>query len=267
MPQVSISDAFVPDVTVDEMFQNLTRHVAGEKGIRIERPAPDTLVIHHRYVPGWAIILGILGLLFFLLGLLFFLVKTTETVTVLGRDVDGGARFTATGSSSLQVDAALRLRLLSPPATRWCPSCGASMGRSASVCPSCGEVSSPEFDHAGVRWSQGAAGEWQWFDRDIYAWRWYKDGTLSTDLSEVPRRFRRRADKPSKEIDPQSVSPPSLPQIKSPAPVDETKHSPEIPSAESPALAAEIERLADLHARGILTDNEFQEAKQRVLRA
>jgi hypothetical protein len=39
-----------------------------------------------------------------------------------------------------------------------------------------------------------------------------------------------------------------------------------IPSVESPATAAEIERLADLHARGILSDDEFQQAKQNVLR-
>jgi Short C-terminal domain len=33
----------------------------------------------------------------------------------------------------------------------------------------------------------------------------------------------------------------------------------------SPALAAEIERLADRHACGILTDEEFRQAKQPVL--
>jgi hypothetical protein len=40
-----------------------------------------------------------------------------------------------------------------------------------------------------------------------------------------------------------------------------------MPSGDALALAAEIERLADLHERGVLTDDEFQEAKQRVLRA
>ena len=31
--------------------------------------------------------------------------------------------------------------------------------------------------------------------------------------------------------------------------------------------SAELERLADLHARGVLTDEEFQQAKQQVLRS
>lgn len=44
-----------------------------------------------RKIPGWAIVLGIIGLFFFLLGLLFFLVKADRAVpgalvTVLARD-------------------------------------------------------------------------------------------------------------------------------------------------------------------------------------
>ncbi len=242
VPQVSISDAFVPDATVDDVFQDLTTLLATQKGIRLERPAPDTLVIHHRYVPGWAMILGIVGLLFFLLGLLFFLVKTTETATVLGRDVDGGARFTATGSSSDGVNRELGSRLISPPTG---------------------------IEHAGVLWTRGRSMDWQWFDPDVQAWRWYKDGTLSSDLSQVASRLKSRANKPSKKIDPELVSPPSVPEPE-PQPTATaavTEPSSEVPSADSPALAAEIERLADLHARGVLTDDEFQEAKQRVLRA
>jgi len=100
MAALTTSDVFVPDVTVDEMFQHITAMLATRKGLRLERPAPDTLVIHHRYTPGWAVVLGIVGLIFFLLGLLFFLVKSTQTATVLGRNVEGGARFTATGDTS-----------------------------------------------------------------------------------------------------------------------------------------------------------------------
>lgn len=50
--------------------------------------------VPERYTPGWAIALGILGILFFLIGILFFFVKETRyvprittTLTVAGRPV------------------------------------------------------------------------------------------------------------------------------------------------------------------------------------
>ena len=44
-------------------------------------------------------------------GLLFLLIESTETITVLGRDVEGGARFTATGSGPSTVIQVLRAAL------------------------------------------------------------------------------------------------------------------------------------------------------------
>ena len=84
------------------MFQDLTIKLATLKGVRVERPGRNTLVIHWRHVPAWAMILGIVGLLFFVVGLIFFFVKSTDTVTVLGRDAEAGSRFTATGLTSPQ---------------------------------------------------------------------------------------------------------------------------------------------------------------------
>ena len=43
---------------------------------------PGIVVVIHKYRPGWAIVLGIIGLLFFLLGALFFLVKNTDVLSV-----------------------------------------------------------------------------------------------------------------------------------------------------------------------------------------
>ncbi len=43
-----------------------------------------------RYLPGWAIALGILGLLFFLLGILFFFVRQTRWVTESSASVTVG---------------------------------------------------------------------------------------------------------------------------------------------------------------------------------
>jgi Short C-terminal domain len=54
----------------------------------------------------------------------------------------------------------------------------------------------------------------------------------------------------------------------SPQALDQQSEEPadaSIEVAEAAAPSAELERLADLHARGILTDDEFQQAKQRVL--
>ena len=208
-------------------------------------------------------ILGIIGLVFFLLGLLFFLVKTTETATVIGRDVEGGARFTATGSSSSEVSEVLRLRLTPSPTV---PALRPLDGSGGERLPELRQGVRPWIDHAGVRWTLGKAGKWQWFDEDVRAWRWYEDGTMSSPLAEIPMRLREAAAKPSKRIDPAVVAPPSQRALESPAPAKRTERAPEIPSGDAPALAAEIERLADLHERGVLTDDEFQEAKQRVLR-
>jgi len=41
-----------------------------------------TLVYTRRFIPTWAIVLAVIGLLVFLLGLLFLLVKDTQTVTI-----------------------------------------------------------------------------------------------------------------------------------------------------------------------------------------
>ena len=102
--------------------------------------------------------------------------------------------------------------------------------------------------HAGVWWTQSKAGAWQWLDEKAKIWRWYEDGTPSsptaTDLT------------PSREIDPALVAPPGTPAHQ----IEPTTTN------VATTTSAELERIADLHARGVLTDEEFQQAKQRVLR-
>lgn len=134
---------------------------------------------------------------------------------------------------------------------RPCPHCKGAMKRDESTCPHCGTTSTPWVFHAGVWWAQGASsGKWVWADEEERVWRWYEDGTPS-DPSATDKT-------PNLKIDPALVSPPSVP-------APESARSPENSSADSHALATEIERLADLHARGVLSDDEFQQAKQRVL--
>jgi hypothetical protein len=82
MADLKVAHHFVPDTTVEGMYRYLILRLAALKNLRIERPSPDTLVIHHRSSPGWTWI------------------KMFETATVIGEDVKGGARFTATGQTS-----------------------------------------------------------------------------------------------------------------------------------------------------------------------
>ena len=73
---------FVAGTTVDATFRRLAPELATMWKVRVERPNANTLVIRHRTAPGW------------------WWVKATQTATVIGTDVDGGARFTATGQTS-----------------------------------------------------------------------------------------------------------------------------------------------------------------------
>jgi hypothetical protein len=126
MPELRIGNAFVPNTAADVVLDYFMVSLGSVKGLRLERPAKDTLVIHHRHVPDWAKILGVVGLLFFLLGAVLFLVKTTETATVVGRNVNGGAEFTATGSTSQQAVKVLYPTLGLAPGTAGMPHPGDS---------------------------------------------------------------------------------------------------------------------------------------------
>ncbi|MBM2823522.1 MAG: hypothetical protein HW413_2268 [Thermoleophilia bacterium] len=134
-------------------------------------------------------------------------------------------------------------------ATRACPNCEGAIGRAESVCPHCGTTSTPFVFHAGVWWSKGRSNEWQWHDEKARTWRWYKDGTFSDPAA---------TDKtPNLLIDPAVVRPPDAPKL------EPATASPERQPTDS--FAGELERLADLHARGALNDDEFEAAKARLL--
>jgi hypothetical protein len=136
---------------------------------------------------------------------------------------------------------------------RNCPDCGRSMDRGARTCPHCGVEFRPWLQHAGVWWTQNDAGVRQWLDENAKTWRWYSDGTPSSP--SVSDRT------PSLKIDPTLVSPPgTAAQTNAREGIDEQRVA-----LQSPAPSAELERLGELHARGILTDEEFRQAKQRVL--
>jgi len=46
---------------------------------------------------------------------------------------------------------------------------------------------------------------------------------------------------------------------------DQKQQAASIPISQSSSLITELERLANLHAKGLLTDDEFQSAKKKLL--
>jgi hypothetical protein len=135
---------------------------------------------------------------------------------------------------------------------RKCPHCKHQMRAEARVCESCGSESNPWIHHAGVWWIAGLkTGEWQWLDEEGDTWRWYRDGTPSspgvTDMT------------PNLRVNPALVTPPET------ASPSETPSSSQLVPSDSPATTNELERLAALHERDALTDEEFRAAKARVL--
>jgi hypothetical protein len=90
--------------------------------------------------------------------------------------------------------------------------------------------------------------EWQWFDENARIWRWYTSGTPS-DPTVTDRT-------PNLRIDPAVVRPPDSPWVE---PATNSHKQP------TESFADELERVADLHARGALTDDEFEAAKARLL--
>ena len=78
--------AFNATLQLDESAKEVQARIASSvqtdrKGYTVNS-LPGSIVVIRRYTPGWAIVVGIVGLLFFLLGLLFFLVKNTDSLTI-----------------------------------------------------------------------------------------------------------------------------------------------------------------------------------------
>lgn len=217
------------------------------------RAEPGLIVLIRRYRPGWATTLAILALLLslvslaaeavlallFLLGLLFLLVKRTETLRIdISPRGEGGCTVVVAGEASDWVSSRIRTTLTTL-ASRACPNCKRPMKRNESVCPHCHSESQPWTHHAGFWWCQSASGEWQWLDKTVNTWRWYRDGTPSSPSAADTT--------PSRALDPAFVEPPAAHEPDVPWPVDE------------------IEQVVARHARGALTDEEFQAAMDRLL--
>ena len=137
--------------------------------------------------------------------------------------------------------------------TRSCPNCLRSMDREATICPHCRSESPPWIRHAGFWWAEATTSDrWQWLDESTRVFRWYPEGTPSSPSATDQS--------PSLALDPAVISPPGT------DPPTQIEGQGAVQTVLPPSTSAELERLAELHARGVLSDEEFQQAKQQVLR-
>jgi len=168
---------------------------------------PNTLVLTRRYLPSWAVIVGVLGLLLFLIGLLAFLIRSTETLTITFTPVEGGTRVDVSGLVSQEMDVRLTAVLggasipapeaktllpeggdtpsfdrESPTAAmrmyRSCPRCKEQMRRDASVCPHCRSDTSAWTLHGQSWWNYGDESK---------RWYWYNDAENHWFMGVGPR--------------------------------------------------------------------------------
>ena len=163
---------------------------------------PGLITITRRFRPVWAKVLGIIGLILMGLGILFFLVKKTEVLTISVSPRGDDESTVVVGGELQPWMIPLVQSAISGSWTRKCPQCNQPMPRTESVCPSCQSESKPWIHHAGLWWFRRDAGaQWEWYDDNIGAWRWYANGRPSG--SAVDQSWARKH-----LIDPALVSPP-----------------------------------------------------------
>lgn len=98
------AQSYIQNVTVAEkpdiVMQQFVGATAGASGYTVNQ-AGNSLILTRRRTPTWAVVLAVLGALFFLVGLLFLLVKETETITIsLAELPEGGTRVSISGQAT-----------------------------------------------------------------------------------------------------------------------------------------------------------------------
>ena len=87
----SYTTMFIAPVPPDHLLQAFLTGFDGT-GAVVTLSGASNIVITRRYIPTWAVIVGILGIFLFLIGLLAFFVKETEILTVALSPEDEGKR-------------------------------------------------------------------------------------------------------------------------------------------------------------------------------
>jgi hypothetical protein len=99
-PGTAFNQTFVSIGTVDEVMQTFLSGTSGTNGYAVATAGNNTLIITRRYIPTWAIVVGIIGILFFFIGALAFLIRNTETLTITLVGSPGGTKVTISGIAS-----------------------------------------------------------------------------------------------------------------------------------------------------------------------
>jgi protein-S-isoprenylcysteine O-methyltransferase Ste14 len=95
----SITTRVEPDAATHALVTSAT----GARGYKVTVVDHDTVLLTRRYVPTWAVVLGVATLIFMLLGLVAFLIKNTETVTVSVSATQEGTDVMASGVASAEM--------------------------------------------------------------------------------------------------------------------------------------------------------------------
>lgn len=91
----------------ETVIQTLVGGLSGAREYAVSTAGANTLILTRRYMPTWAVVVGILGILLFLVGLLAFIVRETETLTVTVSATGKGSRVSASGVGSFEMTARL----------------------------------------------------------------------------------------------------------------------------------------------------------------
>ena len=150
---------FNQSIFVDEGRDSISQKlISGANGISdytITTAGVGSLILSRKYRPTWAIVVSVLGLLFFLIGVLGLLYTVTEVLTITLATERGGTRIVVSGVGSQEMLERITGILGSFPAlpvtsgrkidqevakadSKTCPTCAELVKVAANICRFCG---------------------------------------------------------------------------------------------------------------------------------
>ena len=105
-------------LTPDQVSQNIIGAVTGAKGYTVTTAGAGSIILTRKFMPTWALVVGIIVGLLTLIGFLLLIVRTTETLTVTVASVDGGTRVVASGTASQEMAQRLSVVIAGMPTSQ-----------------------------------------------------------------------------------------------------------------------------------------------------